>query len=58
MCNTNENKHYVFNLNGAKTIKPHYVFEQSGYFGKLIFKGTFKECVAYINSNSTSKLFI
>ena len=40
--------HYVFELKNTRTIKSSIVFEQSGYFGKIVFKGTFEQCCEFL----------
>jgi hypothetical protein len=42
--------HYVFELQGTRTIYNGTIFEKEGYFGKQIFKGTFEECINFLKN--------
>lgn len=41
--------YYVFELNNTRTIKNSIVLEQSGYFGKIVFKGSLEDCLKFIS---------
>jgi hypothetical protein len=40
--------YYVFEKEGTRIIKDKTVFEKSGYFGKIVFKGGFEDCLKFL----------